>query len=333
MKYFALKTYSLILLLFLAFFAQGQDASAVIDRDKIRIGEQAVIKLSVRFDKANPPAVNFPPIGDTLVEGVEVVHFTTVDTLETGAGVKESRMEQQLFITSFDSGYYAIPPFIIDINGVPTKTEAFLLTVETVAIDTTKGIVDVREIYEVEIDWLDFLEVYWPYAAGGLALVAILVVAIVLFVRYRKRKRLRPAALPPEPLKTPHAIALETLRRIQEEKAYKTGDVKDYHTSITDTLRTYLENGFGIHAHELTTRQILDKLRYSGIAEPQLRSLRTILFRADMVKFAKEKPDYTDNEEAVSQAIDFVKATIAIPAVDAPSPAIASDNTQNPHHS
>ncbi len=52
-----------------------------------------------------------------------------------------------------------------------------------------------------------------------------------------------------------------------------------------------------------------------------------------MVKFAKEKPDYTDNEEAVSQAIDFVKATIAMPAFDAPSPAIASDNIQNPHHS
>ncbi len=328
MNIFSAKTYGFILLLFLAVIAQGQDASAVIDRDKIRIGEQAVIKLSVRFDKANPPIVTFPPISDTLVKGVEVVHFTPVDTLETGAGVKESRIEQQLFITSFDSGYYAIPPFVIDINGVPTQTEAFLLTVETVEIDTTKGIVDVREIYEVEVGWLDFLEVYWPYVAGAFALVAILVAAIILFVRYRKRRRLRPAALPPEPEKSPQTIALETLRRIQEEKAYKTGDVKDYHTSITDTLRTYLENAFGVHAHELTTRQILDKLRYSGIPEPQLRALRTILFRADMVKFAKEKPDYTDNEEAVAQAIDFVKATMVMPPVDTALPPLESDNSR-----
>ncbi len=313
---YAAKTYGFILACLFAVSAYGQQAEALIDRNEIRIGEQAVIKLSVRFDKNNPPDVSFPLIGDTLVKGVEVVRKTGADTLSTGASVRETRIEQQLFITSFDSGYYAIPPFEFTINGQPSRTEAFLLTVKTVEVDTTKGIVDIREIYEVQVSWLDYVHVYWPYAAGGLALLAVAAAVIILISRYRKKQKARPDQEPEAPKLPPHVVARQNLERIRTEKIYTSGKVKDYHTSITDTLRTYLEDAYGIHAHELTSGQIMDKLRYSGIGENEMRTLRTILFRADMVKFAKEKPDETDNAEAVNQALQFVEATKVVPEQD-----------------
>lgn len=302
-------TYGLIFILLCTASSQGQDPGALVDRNEILIGEQAIIRLYVPFNKSNPPQVKFPIIGDTLIKGVEVVRSTSVDTLATGADVKETRIEQQIFITSFDSGYYAIPPFEFEINGVSAKTEAFLFTVRTVEIDTTKGIVDIREIYDVDVTWKDIVAVFWPYALGSVALIAVLVAAFVLYRRWKKKRDAKPAPAPELPKLPAHVVAIDALELIRKEKIYSKGQIKEYHTSITDALRTYLEDAYGIQAHELTSRQIMEKLRYSGVEEAQLRKLRTILFRADMVKFAKDRPDERDNEDAVLHAIAFVEAT------------------------
>jgi hypothetical protein len=135
------------------------------------------------------------------------------------------------------------------------------------------------------------------------------VTAFILYRRWKKKRNARPAPEPELPKLPAHVVAMDALELIRKEKVYTKGQIKEYHTSITDALRTYLEEGFDIQAHELTSRQIMEKLKYSGIEEADLRKLRTILFRADMVKFAKDRPDETDNEDAIAQAIEFVKHT------------------------
>lgn len=303
-------TYWLLAMLSFALGHQafGQEADALIDRTEIRIGEQAVIRLSVPFEKANPPKVVFPAIGDTLSKQVEVVRKSGIDTLKTGEEVKESRFEQRVYITSFDTGYYAIPPFVFEIDGQEVRTEAFLLEVSTVEIDTTKGIVDIRDIYEVDLDWRTYLKAYWTYAAGGLVLLAVLVAAIILIVRWQKNKPVQGPVVAPPPRIPPHEAALSNLERLRVEKAYAGGKVKSFYTEVTDTLRTYLEEVFRIPAHELTSRQIVDRLRYSDLPEGQLPQLKTLMTLADMVKFAKEKPGEHVNEQSLMDAIAFVKA-------------------------
>lgn len=287
--------------------AFGQKADAVIDRKEILIGEQAIISLSAPFDKGKMPKVNFPNIGDTLVKAVEVLRLSSIDTLETGDDVKESRLEQKVYITSFDTGFYAIPPFMFEIDGVTVSTEAFLLTVNTVEIDTTKGIVDIRDIYEVEVGWKDYLAAYWPYAAGALG-VAILIAALVIAVqRVRKRRReARAVVIPQVPRKAPHLLAIEAIEKTQREKAYLRNRVKQYHTEITDAIRDYIEAVFDMPAHELTSRQILDRLRYADLPQGEIQRLKSILNRADMVKFAKESPESDENDRAATDALAFV---------------------------
>lgn len=293
----------------MAHSAFAQDPDARIDRNEILIGQQAVITLSCRINKENPEKIIFPTIADTLTAKVEVVKKTHIDTLKTGENVKETRLEQKLYITSFDTGYYAIRPFQFKVNGEVRETQAFLLTVQTVEIDTTGFIRDEKGIYTVDVTLLDYLNAYWKYPAAGLALVAILALVWFLVRRYRNKPRPEPEPVEEKDLRPADVIALEALHRIAAEEIFKRGKIKEYHTEITGVLRDYLQAVFGIPAHELTTRQIMDQLRYSGISDGSIRQLRTILLRADMVKFAKEIPSDPENVLALRDAETFVKAT------------------------
>lgn len=289
----------------------AQEADATLSPSEILIGEQAVINLSVRYEKGSIPKVEFPLFGDTIITNVEIVRSTDIDTLTTSEDVRETRMEKKFFITSFDSGYYAIPPFEILIDGEIRKTEPFLLTVKTVEIDTTAGIKESRDIYEIEITWMDYLTAYWYFPAGGLALVGLIAATILLIQRAKRRDREKPVFVPKEPVKAADVLAIEHLENIRKEKIYARGKIKAYHTEITDVLRDYIESVYTIPAHELTSNQILGRLRYVGLTETESRHLREILMRADMVKFAKEKPEENENESAVNHSLDFVRSTAA----------------------
>ena len=317
-----LHTYRIFLLCLVGFTAAAQNPDAVINRKEILIGEQAIITLSYSQEKENPVFVEFPHIADTLVDKVEVVRQTKIDTLETGYEVPTMRLEQKLYITSFDTGYYAIRPFEFKVNGESYHTPAFLLTVKTLEVDTTSGIMADRGIYGVDVNFMDYLKVYWKYPAAGLALVAIILLLLYFIRRYQENKRKLPPPPPVVPPRPAHVIALEALQHIQEEKIYKSGKIKEYHTGITDTLRDYIEGRYQISAHELTTRQIMSALRYTGLDEKSMVKLRTILYRADLVKFAKEIPDEVENTTAVNDAITFVQQTV--PAIE-PEPIETED--------
>lgn len=289
--------------------AQGQTVDATIDRNEILIGEQAEVSLSVNYPKDRIPEVIFPQTADTLLDKVEVLRSTSIDTLTTGADVASARLEKKLFITSFDSGYYAIPPFTFIVNGDTQTTEAFLLTVHTVAIDTTGDPKNIKDIYEVEVTWGDYFAIYRPYILGGLALLVAILVGIWFLRRNLRKRRTRPAPEPVTHVRPADETAREELDRIEREKIYCRGLVKRYHTEITDVVRDYLEAAAHVPAHELTTRQIMQRLRYSGLSEREAGQLREVLLRADMVKFAREEPSEDENLAAVRHAREFVEST------------------------
>ena len=85
-----------------------------MDTAVIRIGEQATITLRVNAN-ASPGVVEmqWPSVGDTLMRHIEVVRRSGVDTLrsEAGSELQDLALLQHLVITSFDSGFWAIPPF------------------------------------------------------------------------------------------------------------------------------------------------------------------------------------------------------------------------------
>ena len=112
-----------------------------------------------------------------------------------------------------------------------------------------------------------------------------------------------------KPKRPAHEIALETLKKIAEEKLWQQGLYKQYQSSVSDAIRTYIEHRFDINAMEYTTDETLSHLRNNLVPVEAKEKLRQLLQLADLVKFAKAIPVGTENELSMQQAVDFVMLT------------------------
>jgi hypothetical protein len=75
-------------------------------------------------------------------------------------------------------------------------------------------------------------------------------------------------------------------------------------------LRQYLENRYNVFSLELTTAETLEALVKTGFKKDgTYTQLKTVLNGADLVKFAKYKPEPEENELHFKNSWDFVLET------------------------
>ena len=83
-----------------------------------------------------------------------------------------------------------------------------------------------------------------------------------------------------------------------------------YYIRLTEILRIYLENRYGILAMEQTSSETLDALLEIGFNDNNLYAkFKEILHLADMAKFAKAKPLPHENETSLLSSYLFVNET------------------------
>lgn len=299
-------TLGLAVLTLLGFKASAQNiqAEAKLQQYTIKIGDQTKLFFSIH----QPAGVNvsFPKLADTVAGKVQVVNINKPDTSYDSGDRKNMTVIQSYTITSFDPGTYTIPSFAIGAGKDTVKTNELTLQVQTVKVDTTKGIYDIKQPLAVSYTWLDWLHDNWYWVAGPLALIA-LIAGLILY--FKKRPAPEPEVKVVKPSVPPHTIALSQLKELREKKLWQQEQVKQYYIELSDILREYLEKRYSVKTHEKTTDEIFDELRYSPIAQESKHKLRQLLMLADLVKFAKEKPVPAENEESMDKAIEFVTDT------------------------
>ena len=301
---------SCFLLLSSRLFSQDVQAFVMLDTSKIRIGEQTKIDLYISYNVANKKKleIQWPRISDTLRKEVEVVNVSKIDTtIPDKNRPNEIQQHQSITITSIDSGFWAISPFVFIVNndtGKPVETQPLLLEVYTIPVDTAEAsIKDIKAPFDEAFDWKEYL----PMIYGGLAALIVMTIIIFLIAKFFKKK---PAIIvPPKPQEPPHITALQNLENIRNQKLWQEGKFKEYHTLISDTLRMYIEGRYGIAAMELTSDEIFKVMKSQVIDPASMEKLRQILVLADYVKFAKVVPIDVENELSINSAFDFVNGT------------------------
>ncbi|MBL0328962.1 MAG: hypothetical protein IPP64_05995 [Bacteroidetes bacterium] len=293
-----------------ASFAQKIKATAKLDSNEIQIGQQVKLELSIQYrvDNGKRIQVLWPEIADTIRKEVEVVSQSKIDTIVDKNDPFLFTQTQILSITSFDSGYWAIPPFKFlagDTNGV--YTDPLLLQVSTMTVDTTQAIKDIKEPYEQTYNWMDWIKdnmlVVW------VILGAILVIVILLLI-FKYTRKVKPVMVEVEIPKIPaHIIAFEKLDDLKTQNLWQEGKLKLYHSQLTDIIREYIENRYKIQAMEQTTDEILFGFRNVAIDEDSKSKLKQVLLLADLVKFAKEQPLPTENDLSMSNSYAFINGT------------------------
>lgn len=286
-------------------YAQDIKISAKIDSSNILIGDQ--VKLKLQVDIPEKTRLFWPALIDSISEHIEIVEKSKIDTLKSNNKGWQS-YAQTLTITSFDSGSFYFPqiPFLYKKNNDTASytllSDSVLLNVNTVKVDTTKEIKDIKGIMSAPLTFAEVL----PYILGGLGL--LLIIGFVIYY-LKKRKKGETIFQKPKPVIPAHIVALQALEILNNKKLWQNNKVKDYYTELTDILRTYLEKRFGIYALEMTSDEIIESTFSLDIDIEIKDQLRKMLQTADLVKFAKGNPLQNEHTQAFEITKNFVEKT------------------------
>jgi len=278
-------------------------AEARVDSSHYLIGDW--INLTVEVEHTGNVTLVWPQLTDSL-KSLEVIRQSEPTVVQTGMRIFERK---QWTLASYDSGLFIIPALSIPYTQTNDTTKRFVhtsplfISVRSVPIDTTQDIKDIKPPLSVPLSLAEIL----PYL---LALVGIGAIAWLAYVYLKKRKR-GESILPPPPPRPAHEVALEALRILEAERLWQRGKVKEYHSRLTDILRTYIERRHGIMAMEMTTDETLKALTAALPQDgtPVLSTLEEILLRADLVKFARFQPLPEENERSMALARSFIEST------------------------
>lgn len=303
MKYLAVLIVTLLSLQ--AFSQESPYARAVLDTNSIVIGRQVNMHLEVTT--ANNEKVLWADIPTQIAEGVEVVQRSPIDSMLEN---NRTTLKQTLSITSFDTGFYALPPLRFpyynegDTTTHFTQTPSVWLEVTTVAVDTTQAFYDIKPVMKAPVTFREVLPYILIFLGAG-----ILIAFLTWFIARRKKKEPIFRITPPKPKIPAHITALKALEELRHEKLWQAGRVKDYYSKLTDILRVYIEDRFNVQAVEMTTDEILYGLKKDRINELATGKLADVLQTADLVKFAKASPLPLENDTVLNYGIDFVQET------------------------
>lgn len=294
----------------------GQTPSTVVgvdmDTTVIRIGEQTRLHLTIAHAPDAVRSIQWPAVADTLNAHIEVLHDAGVDTLiAEGALIQQVRA---LTITSFDTGFWAIPPFRFVVEGNTMETAALLLEVRPTELDSTLALRPIKDIRTLPFSYAYWFRQNWTwFALGGAAL---LVIGLALYFILRKRT----------PQQTPvritvqlpaHERYLKALVALERERVWQNGDHKGYHSRVTDILRSYIEERYQVPAMESTSDELLKELRVTALSTDHRVQLQNMLQLADLVKFAKTLPSPQENETMMAGAQRFVRETAPLATASA----------------
>lgn len=282
--------------------AQNTRVEARLDQTKIKLGDQTILRLMAHVPVNG--AVDFPVLADTISSKVQIVEMGRTDTLRDKNNPGIQTISRQYTITSFDAGLHMIPSYTFTGKEGKLSTDALPLEVIEVKVDTTKAIYDIKEPLVVSYSFMDWLRDNWKLVL--FSVLGILVLAGLIW-HFIKKRRSRPARVEPiRPAVPLHTMVLDKLNALRSQKLLEQGQVKQYHSELTDIIREYLEKRYQINAMEQTSEEIFAGLRHLDITEQNINKLRQMLLLADLVKFAKASPLNKENEQSMDNAISFV---------------------------
>ena len=198
---------------FSAAVSQEVTVKAVFDTSRIYIGDQ--INYTVTVDQPSGLSLDIATHKDTLLKNIEILSGPVTDTLSLDAS--RLRITKRYLITSFDSGFYEVPPTYAELTS-ETGLKRFYSDYSMLEVmrgriapsDTTAKIYDIVGPYKAPLTAGEVL----PWLLFALLAAALVWVIIRLIRRFRKTKPGQEPVIIKEPA---HVKAFRSLEKLKEE--------------------------------------------------------------------------------------------------------------------
>ena len=286
----------------------AQKISSSIDSTSIKIGQELIYSIEVEVDTSS--LVVFPE-GQTFLP-LEMIESYKVDATKLGDRFK---LIKKYGLTQFDSGTYTIPRQKILIGDYEAFTDSLKVEVRTIEVDTTQQpLYSIKPIIEVDKSPSN----RWLYL-----LIIVFSLAFVAFLLYWFIWRQKPLTEEEKvALLPPYERAKLALVELDKSGYLQNDEIKEYYSELTGIIRKYLDEKVYDHALESTTEELINRLNLLrdgnqiDLSKEDIDNIDTILRRADLVKFAKSKPDKElaiMDRNTIDMEIDQVKEALPEP--------------------
>jgi len=287
-------------------FSQNVTVTSAFDSARIYIGDQ--IKYTVTVDQPASLNLTLPVLKDSLMKNIEILSGPLFDTAQSSDGM--IRITEKYLITSFDSGFYQVPPVFAELKNeegikrfYSDYSQLEVIRVKIAPADTTARIYDIISPYRAPVTIGEII----PWVLVAALAAALIWAGIRLLKKLRKKKPDEEEIVIKDPA---HIIAFRELEKLRDDQVWQKGEIKLYYTRLTEILRQYLENRYKVYSLELTTGETLDALVKTGFKKDALyNQLKTILTGADLVKFAKYNPEPAEHDTHYQNSWSFVQLT------------------------
>jgi hypothetical protein len=260
---------------------RAQQLDLTLPHARFTVGDPIDIPLSIRLPAHAELIDRTPHALEALPPDLTVL---AVDTIRRSGDGYAGRIRLRVL----RAGLQNLPEFFVRYRVATDTTPDTLvsrpLPIEIVSV-LPPGPVEPKDVYGLE-----------PVPGGGVspvwpALIAT-AVAVGFLVLRRRRIRLPVPVAPASPVvpapSDPYQIALARLAEVEAARWPARGAVDRHYDLVTDVLRRYLEEATGIEALERTTAELM---RVLPTALATIDGCRALLAEADLVKFARARPD------------------------------------------
>ncbi len=289
--------------LFFSFISISSSQSLVLssDTNNVMIGDW--VTLNLQYLSGEKKEVVLPIFDATQIEGLELIDETRVDTVKNG---KSFGLSKRFTVSAYDSGSFVIPrmAMLFEKNGTidTLYSDSLVLKFNSPAVDTTQAIKDIKGIFN--INYSDNSLLYW---IGGVVILLLIVAALIYYFKNRKNKEEK-EEIEYDPSIPPYILAMESLRRIEQERLWQNGYFKKYYTEITDVLRIYYHRIYSIKTKELTSRELIEALHGKTLFDNESVTMLEYISRySDLSKFAKANPLPENNTQSLKYAFELVE--------------------------
>lgn len=283
-------------------------------RDSILIADQIRYGVTIEDIKAGEK-IALPDFSAASNDTLTILGGWQLDTLVNGKAVRSRNakaaarllrkpfaLKASIVLVPFEEGHYALPDVPVIRESDTLVFKGLEMDVKTMPVDTaTFEIHDIKGQILYPVTFKELL----PWIGGGLLAAAIIALAVWLIVRASKRKA--EALKPKDPA---YIVALRELDKYRSDKYWAPDKQKAFYSGITDALKFYMDERFGVDAPEMTTAELFDALKSDKDITPEMySSLKELFERADFVKFAKHIASEQENAAALPLAVRFVTTT------------------------
>lgn len=290
--------------------AQLPVVTTSVNTNKIFIGEQINYNIRVTM-----PASRYRLTWFSLPEDFGTFVLASSNKIDSSYSTGTLTFQQQLQITSFDSGHQVIPALTFQFAAL-SGDSAFQILSDSIAIDVSFSPADsVLPFHDIKPIMAANKERSWWFWPAIIA--AALLIALITFVIIRKRKKKKNAIFN-SPL-SEYEEAIKSIAELRKEDLVSKSEFKLLYIRLTDIFKRYISRLDNENKMHLTGMEIINEFSRTKPENDALNKFASGIRIADAVKFAKFRPTAQQSEEcinAIESSIMFIHSQQKDPGHD-----------------